>query len=75
MPGTPWDMGHRDDDPTRYAGPEHRRCSRATAARRQVVVVLALPDAPERGVFWGPPNSEGKQQRWSRPWTDWREVA
>lgn len=30
-PGSRWDLGHRDDDPTQYTGPEHTRCNRGTA--------------------------------------------
>jgi hypothetical protein len=34
LPGQPWDLGHDDDNPAIYRGPEHARCSRQAGARK-----------------------------------------
>src|SRR5262245_4215339 len=75
--GEAWDLGHIDGSPTRYSGPEHRRCNRQTmlhvAERVRRVNLDDYVDDPEAGVYWGPPPAPGAPpRRWSRPWRDWR---
>jgi hypothetical protein len=69
LSGEEWDLGHVDDaGPTAYAGPEHRRCNRATAQHAyQRRLRDSPPDDPVAGVYWGPAG-----RRWSRPWLSWR---
>ncbi len=38
FPGTPWDLGHDDEDRGKYNGPEHRRCNRGEPSRRKNAV-------------------------------------
>jgi hypothetical protein len=60
-PLQPFEMGHVDGDPTRYAGPEHRKCNRSTTSRRREPVVVPA------GCF--PRDVDGEVVGWtSRQW-------
>jgi len=59
LPGQHWHLGHRDGDPTAYAGPEHATCNMRAGRWRQLI-----DEEP-------PPEREGiplDDPRWRVPW-------
>lgn len=65
IPGEAWDLDHADDGRS-YLAPSHVRCNRATSEPR------SYKDNPAKGIYWGSPDSDGRQYRWSRQWFAWR---
>ena len=78
-PSQEWDLGHSDDDPTLYSGPEHRHArdcpeggNRATLTHARALEAEDkedYTDDPKKGAYWGPPSIDRpfKPIRWSRP--------
>jgi hypothetical protein len=73
-PGEQWHLDHADNgNPNAYRGASHAYCNTIAPMTRAKRERVLLEDDPERGIYWSPPmGANGQQERWSRPWHDWR---
>jgi hypothetical protein len=70
LPGQKWDLGHADDNPWEYVGPEHSGCNRAAGGASAARPVEREPNEyfEERGVWWRTDHVGKNPQRVSRKW-------
>ena len=86
--GAEWDLDHDETGGyrgpahsvcNRAAGADKARAIARGArhfapSQSTIVEPPVIPDDdPARGIFYGPPESDGKPRRWSRAWFPWRD--